>query len=100
VSLVWEPKWVRKTLEEYGIRITTCVDENTGLIMCPVCGDIDEFCPPGKTTSRTSEDVGVFFTFYDLVWHIIAHARGEWIKAKKAMRVPVEVEEEEEAEEE
>jgi len=98
LSLIWEPRWVRKTLERNGIKITTCVDEKSGFIMCPICGNIDEYCPPGKTTSlEPKEGISVFFSFNDLVWHLIAHAQAAWYKKRKTV---VEVEEEEVEEEE
>ncbi len=67
--------------------------------MCPLCGNIEEYCPPGEVTNlEPKEGITVFFSPNDLVWHLIAHAKGTWLKKKK--RVVEEEEEEEEGEEE
>lgn len=66
--------------------------------MCPICGNIDDYCPPGKTTSiEPKEGINVFFSLNDLIWHLIAHAQGTWYRRKKVI---TEVEEEETEEEE
>lgn len=96
MSLFWEPKWVRKLLKFEGIEIVTCEDLSSGLIVCPICEDIDELCPEGKTTSRVKENMLTFFTPKDLILHIKTHKRGKRPRFK--LERPEEVEEEEEEE--
>ncbi len=82
MSLFWEPKWIRKRLIVEGIEVTTCEDKVSGLIICPVCENIDEFCPEGRTSSRIKENLLTFFTAKDLICHLQTHKYGKRVKFK------------------
>lgn len=74
----WQPRWVRKKFNESGIKIETCVDEITNLIVCPLCINIDDLCPIGKSTSKAVEGVTLFFSIKDLIHHIYSHLEETW----------------------
>jgi len=104
----WEPKWVRKLFRVGATEIETCVDETTGLIVCPLCVNIDELCPAKSdyAGSRTreryiDESVQTFFTVEDLVQHMINHSRIESAKRSRLEEeeeIEIEIEEEQEEE--
>ncbi len=73
MSLSWEPRWVRVKLEYAGIRIETCKDLVTGMILCPICADIERICPEGKETNITEVGTPTFFTVIDLINHMRTH---------------------------
>jgi len=85
----WEPKWIRKLFKVGATEIETCVDEATGLIVCPLCVNIDELCPAksdyaGRTRERyIDERVQTFFTVEDLIQHMINHSKVESIKRRR-----------------
>ena len=89
----WEPRWIRKRFEVDGVVIETCVDTTTGMIVCPICVDVESLCPyedkPSIALPRGNPTY--FFSINDLLLHIKAHRESLWKKR---------VEEEEEAEEE
>jgi hypothetical protein len=100
LSLFWEPRWVRKKLIVDGIEVITCVDEVTKLILCPICENIDEFCPEGRQTSKVRENLLTFFTSRDLVYHLRSHKYLKKFKFKvEKYEEAEEVEEEGEEEE-
>ncbi len=73
MSLTWEPRWVRVKISYAGMTVETCKDKVTGLLLCPICVDIDKVCPEGKEISVLSEDMAVFYTVEDLLHHLRAH---------------------------
>ncbi|RLG87936.1 MAG: hypothetical protein DRO15_03970 [Thermoprotei archaeon] len=86
----WNPKWSRRKFIYEGMEIETCVDLITGLILCPICTDIDNVCPEGKgDTQVVPEKAAYFFTVQDLIEHIKAHATSSW----ERKRVPIAIEE-------
>jgi len=93
MTYYWEPKWVRRKFEFEGVLIETCIDLNTGLIVCPECVDIDALCP-SEDRPNTAVPAGTptyFFSIADLLRHLSAHRESLWKKTTV---------EEEEAEEE
>lgn len=91
MSLFWEPRWVRKRFEVSGVEVVTCEDEVSKLILCPVCENIDEFCPEGKVTSKVREDILTFFSIHDLIHHLGAH---KYLRKERRFKGFEEVEEE------
>lgn len=77
MSLTWEPQWERVKVSYAGMTIETCRDRVTGLLLCPICSDIDKICPEGKVISVVSEEMSVFFTPEDLIHHLRTHS-GTW----------------------
>ena len=78
MGFTWQPRWVRKKLSESGIEVVTCVDETTNLIVCPICVNIDELCPPNKPSSKQIEGVSLFFSIKDLIQHMYTHIEESW----------------------
>ncbi|MEM2376488.1 MAG: hypothetical protein QXZ10_02635 [Sulfolobales archaeon] len=99
MSLFWEPRWVRKRYLVDGVDIVTCEDEVSGLILCPICEKIDEYCPENKSTSRVRENLNTFFTPRDLIYHLKSHKNQKGLKFRlEKYGEPEEGEEEEEEE--
>jgi len=73
LSLTWEPQWERVKVSYAGMTVVTCRDRVTGLLLCPICSDIDRICPEGKVISVLSEDMVVFYTVEDLLHHLRSH---------------------------
>ncbi len=95
MSLFWEPKWRRVSLNVDGVVIETCLDTSTSLLLCPVCVRINEVCPEVEGSFRQVVDKPLFFSITDLVNHLRSHTiSGE------AKRIVVKKEEEEESVEE
>ncbi len=93
----WEPKWIRKKIKiSEGVEIETCVDIVTGLILCPICSDIDKICPSSTepSTVQPPSNTTYLFSPIDLLHHLKAHRESAWKIST------VEVEEEEESTEE
>ncbi len=82
MALFWEPVWVRKKVSSEGIEIETCVDETTGMLLCPLCHDIDKICPPGTKGNVVSDNMMTFFSVEDLIRHLSSHGDIELEKAK------------------
>ncbi len=100
MSLFWEPRWVRKKYWVDGIEIITCEDEVSGLILCPVCENVEEYCPENRSTSRVRENIITFFSPRDLIYHMRSHKSGKGFKFKIEKYGEAEESEEEEEEEE
>lgn len=100
MSLFWEPHWVRRKYLVDGIEIITCEDEVSGLILCPLCENVDEYCPEGKSTSKIKENVTTFFSPRDLVYHMKSHKNQKNLRFKIEKYGEAEESEEEEEEEE
>lgn len=98
MSLFWEPRWVRKKYLVDGIEVITCEDEASGLILCPICEKVEEYCPEGKSTSRARENINTFFTPRDLIYHLKSHKNQRNMKFRIEKFEEVEEEEEEEEE--
>ena len=93
----WTPQWSRKKFRYEGMEIETCIDITTGLILCPICVDIDNICPKGRKSLQISPEKAIyFFTVQDLIEHMKAHTTSPWEKK----RIPIITEEEEEENEE
>lgn len=82
MALSWEPVWVRKKVVFKGVEVETCVDESTGMLLCPLCHDIDKICPPGRKGRVVSDNMVTFFSPEDLVRHLSSHGDTELEKAK------------------
>lgn len=95
MSLFWEPKWRRVSLNVNGVVIETCLDISTNLLLCPVCVRIDEVCPKEGNPLKQIVDEPLFFSLTDLVNHLRSHTVPGGIK-----RIVVKKEEEEESVEE
>ncbi len=98
----WEPKWIRKKLEiAPGIYIETCVDLSTGLILCPLCANIEEICPSSDNPSTTIPKGGLtyFFSISDLLNHIRAHGEASWRTKVEEEEIEEEIAGQEELEE-
>ncbi len=93
LSYYWEPQWVRKVFVFNGVEIETCQDLVSGLIVCPICVDIDKLCPSRDRPSNVlpPENATFFFSLEDLYRHLYAHRESAW-------RTALEVEEGEEGE--
>ena len=77
----WIPRWVRVKISLRNNEIIeTCRDETTGLIICPICSDIEKICPSDKKVSSVIPEKTIyFFSEEDLVSHIYAHSESsEW----------------------
>jgi hypothetical protein len=98
----WTPKWVRIKIDMGGRVIETCKDESTGLIICPLCVNIDKLCPKDRDGMRIiPEKPMYFFSEEDLRHHIYAHSQSsEWGKISISEREEETEEEEEEEDEE
>ncbi len=101
MSLFWESRWVRKEFLVDGIDVITCEDEVTGLILCPICENIDEYCPENKLTSKVKENLVTFFSPRDLIYHMKSHKnrRNVSFRIERYGEAEEGVEEEEEEEE-
>ncbi len=86
MTLSWEPRWVRVKLSYGGIEITTCKDLSTGLLLCPLCVDIDKVCPEGEETNVAIEDEATFFTVEDLINHMKTHGSQKFQKRIKSAK--------------
>ncbi|MEO3993354.1 MAG: hypothetical protein QN229_03470 [Desulfurococcaceae archaeon TW002] len=95
MSLFWEPKWRRVSLNTDGVVIETCLDTSTNLLLCPVCVRINEVCPEVSGSFRQVVDKPLFFSLTDLVNHLRSHTVSGGTK-----RIVVKKEEEEESVEE
>ncbi len=82
MALFWEPVWVRKKVSFKGIEVETCVDETTGILLCPLCHDIDKICPPEKKGGVVSDNMVTFFSVEDLIRHLSSHGDIELEKAR------------------
>ncbi|MGC8974685.1 MAG: hypothetical protein ACP5KB_00635 [Thermoprotei archaeon] len=95
MSLFWEPKWRRVSLNIDGVVIETCLDTSTNLLLCPVCVRINEVCPKDGGSLRQIVDEPLFFSLADLVSHLRSHTISGRVK-----RIVIKKEEEEESVEE
>lgn len=95
MSLFWEPKWRRVSLNIDGVVMETCLDTSTNLLLCPVCVRIDEVCPKEGSSLRQIIDEPLFFSLTDLVSHLRSHTMSSGAK-----RIIIKKEEEEESAEE
>lgn len=95
MSLFWEPRWHRVSLDVGGLTVETCMDLTTNLLLCPACVKIDEVCPKDRESLKSSVSGPLFFFTEDLIHHLRAH-----LFINEAKRITIRREEEEEGVEE
>lgn len=100
MSLFWEPKWRRVTLNIAGAPVETCLDLSTNLLACPACIKIDEVCPKDSDSIRSTVNGPIFFTVEDLIHHLKSHLMINEVKHIIIKREEEEEGVEEESEEE
>ena len=86
LSFAWEPKWVRVKLDFAGTEIVTCRDQTTGLLVCPLCVNVDELCPEGKETNIAVENAYTFYTLEDLINHMATHGLSKFERRLKSAK--------------
>jgi hypothetical protein len=61
MALQWTPSWENIIIESHGVRLKVKRDKETGLLLCPICGE--------------EKKAAYFFTAEDLIFHLLAHTK-------------------------